>query len=361
MLQNAELKEIGVTAKQMWWQIALLSAMNFIAVPTGYMFAKMQLKYVAYMALLLHLAAATCWQKKLVQKLLDTVLTMEGACHDVRQKYMGKYVMPVVGWAMPLTHGIAALIIALAEAADPMLDEVTAGSADSEINAHAKVFADSWRGRVKPFGDIIADAGLPATLTFIVIFSTWSQIFLCGNNLLRIKCCALEDAFKMSLTDLQCFANACEIASVCVLAAVCEELYVAMKADTGAEHARDEGTSTFKLLGKGFIENVPSAWFSITLLSLGLTVGTMDGTTAAVTVASIAASLASLAKCCYIYAKDGYSELMYHAYNSSKIKTLSFASLKCFYVMMELCSSQRWSQSSSAQWFVRCSKRRCSA
>lgn len=260
-------------AKDMQW----LCRWNFIPVPLSYGICKMGYPNVASCLVIPVLYLSFHYQRQIFERVLDKFEEMipiaedQGCFPVVLNELRGPAKLPVLGWSLCWPKWWQVHLEELLEYADPMLDAIMAGSAGGLLNSEAnEKFQESW-DTTPIVGSLVSSLGLEGTLTTIVVLCTLAQFTWCERSMKRFKAKSKCLATNAQLT----YANqACALASCGLLANLLNEL--AMKEDgEGVEHGRDlpyigPVGSMQKIALKVWIENTPSAVFTITLLGLSL-------------------------------------------------------------------------------------------
>uniref|UniRef100_A0A7S1MBV1 Uncharacterized protein n=1 Tax=Alexandrium catenella TaxID=2925 RepID=A0A7S1MBV1_ALECA len=281
----------------------LHSVLLLLAVPSSFAlthYGGLRGMYAAYAMLPVILLASGTVQahayKKLLRSWAQVPTWAHGEIGSVFTKFEDLYKFPLIGCSLPFAHASVATWLALPEAIDPLLDGVTAGMAGSLLDEDAAAaFSESWRGRADGIGNAVASWGMEGTLIRIVIIATAGQLFQQTVPYLRrsgrkfLNHLHEDDAGDRIYTAMVAADGMTSVAGLLggIRNACLQELGVPPQG------------SNFKLFCKVVVENLPSAWFTTSMLGLSLAFGTAGPLSTAVTIASIATSLATMALLAY--------------------------------------------------------------
>mmetsp|Transcript_46897 Transcript_46897/g.84702 ORF Transcript_46897/g.84702 Transcript_46897/m.84702 type:complete len:486 (+) Transcript_46897:69-1526(+) len=252
-----------------------------------------------------------------------------GENRDPQKTAMENFSIPLLGLTLCFPTWILAVCRSLPEYFDPTTDAYTAGVAHNSLTSTIrKEFAESWRGVMWKWGDLIAMVNLEGVL-IVIVSVTWIVQFL--NFTRRLKGASrtvahLVDRMHFLAKDLVLIKNqgadlqtqkktikwrmgeslwtfwcdidtAAENASIGVVSllnpAGVKERFVTGQYEAGCEGALELLKPWLnKVLFKVLMEALPSSWFTVSLLAL--TIDDMEHTQVVTTVLSVVVSLCSI-------------------------------------------------------------------
>jgi len=343
----------------MYYQFVGMSFLNFAGIPTAYLLARKGLVIVSYFVVLpLSVMASIAWQYHWHQKMqaswTEVPTNSHGLWAAVFDEFLDGYQVPIVGIRLPQPHWLLAILMSAPEYADPLFDGVTAGSAEGLLDdAAARAFKDSWKWKdhcltSKIVCSTMAAQGIAGALHLILVVSSLFQFVFFLMNAdkaywqLRRDASAFipdpsDDCFLLKKPCFESLAAGAECANLGLVANLLGKLEEVHKEEVADWHQNNQGLLTdvqkenanglpnniqgrksIKVMVKGWLENIPSAYFTISLFGLGLAFGTLGKLSIVTTALSIMTSLLSLLS----MVKD-------HMFQRSKSKVDNFFTLAC--------------------------------